>query len=33
VIDSLLGHRAGNPHSSTPEQQQLRAVVDQLLSG
>ena len=30
-IDSLLGHRAGNPHSSVPEQQQLRAVVDELL--
>jgi len=30
-IDSLLGHRAGNPHSSEPEQSQLRAVVDQLL--
>lgn len=33
VIDSLLGHRAGNPHSSQAEQQQLRAVVDQLLTG
>jgi homoserine O-acetyltransferase len=31
VIDSLLGHRAGNPHSSAPEQQQLRQIVDQLL--
>jgi homoserine O-acetyltransferase len=31
-IDSLLGHRAGNPHGSEPEQRQLRAVVDQLLS-
>ncbi len=31
-IDSLLGHRAGNPHGSKPEQRQLRAVVDQLLS-
>ena len=30
-IDSLLGHRAGNPHGSGPEQRQLRAVVDQLL--
>jgi len=30
-IDSLLGHRAGNPHGSTPEQLQLRTVVDQLL--
>ena len=31
-IDSLLGHRAGNPHGSEPEQRQLRALVDQLLS-
>jgi homoserine O-acetyltransferase len=31
-IDSLLGHRAGNPHSSESEQRQLREVVDQLLS-
>lgn len=31
-IESLLGHRAGNPHGSEPEQRQLRAVVDQLLS-
>jgi homoserine O-acetyltransferase len=31
-IDSLLGHRAGNPHGSEPEQRQLRAVVDQLLA-
>ncbi|MEB3276343.1 MAG: alpha/beta fold hydrolase [Cyanobacteriota bacterium] len=31
VIDSTLGHRAGNPHSSAPEQQQLRQIVDQLL--
>ena len=31
-IESLLGHRAGNPHGSKPEQRQLRAVVDQLLS-
>jgi homoserine O-acetyltransferase len=31
-IDSLLGHRAGNPHGSKPEQRQLRAGVDQLLS-
>jgi homoserine O-acetyltransferase len=33
VIDSLLGHRAGNPHSSPIEQRQLRTVVDHLLSG
>ncbi len=33
VIASILGHRAGNPHSSPPEQQQLRQVVDQLLAG
>jgi homoserine O-acetyltransferase len=32
VIDSLLGHRAGNPHSSAPEQQQLRRIVEQLLA-
>ena len=31
VIDSLLGHRAGNPHSSAPEQQQLQQIVAQLL--
>jgi len=31
VIDSLLGHRAGNPHSSLAEQQHLRRIVDQLL--
>ncbi|MFO7628157.1 MAG: alpha/beta fold hydrolase [Prochlorococcaceae cyanobacterium] len=31
VIESLLGHRAGNPHSSRPEQQQLRRIVDTLL--
>ena len=31
-IDSVLGHRAGNPNGSEPEQRQLRAVVDQLLS-
>ena len=31
VLNSLLGHRAGNPHSSPPEQQQLRRIVDQLL--
>ena len=31
VIDSLLGHRAGNPHSSPAEQQHLRRIVDQLL--
>ncbi len=33
VIESILGHRAGNPHSSPPEQSQLRQVVDQLLAG
>lgn len=33
VLASLLGHRAGNPRSSVPEQQQLRRIVDQLLSG
>jgi len=33
LIDSLLGHRAGNPHSSPIEQGQLRTVVDHLLSG
>lgn len=32
VLDSTLGHRAGNPHSSPPEQQQLRRIVDQLLA-
>ena len=31
VIASELGHRAGNPHSSVPEQELLRRVVDQLL--
>ncbi len=31
VLESLLGHRAGNPHSSPAEQQQLRQIVDQLL--
>ena len=31
VIDSLLGHRAGNTHSSPAEQQHLRRIVDQLL--
>jgi len=31
VLESLLGHRAGNPHSSRPEQQHLRRIVDQLL--
>ena len=31
VIDSLLGHRAGNPHSSPAEQQELRRIVEQLL--
>ena len=33
VLHSTLGHRAGNPHSSPAEQQQLRRIVDQLLSG
>lgn len=32
LIPSKLGHRAGNPHSSPPEQQQLRAVVEALLA-
>ena len=32
VLDSLLGHRAGNPHSSPPEQQLLRRIVEQLLA-
>jgi homoserine O-acetyltransferase len=31
VIASELGHRAGNPHSSIPEQLVLRRIVDQLL--
>ncbi|MFM8259035.1 MAG: homoserine acetyltransferase [Vulcanococcus sp.] len=31
VLDSVLGHRAGNPHSSPAEQQQLRRIVAQLL--
>jgi homoserine O-acetyltransferase len=31
-IESELGHRAGNPHSSPPEQQRLRAIVDALLA-
>jgi homoserine O-acetyltransferase len=31
VINSELGHRAGNPHSSPPEQRVLRRIVDQLL--
>ena len=30
-LESLLGHRAGNPHSSQPEQRQLRRLVDALL--
>jgi homoserine O-acetyltransferase len=33
VLGSTLGHRAGNPHSSPPEQQQLRHLVEQLLDG
>jgi homoserine O-acetyltransferase len=32
VIESELGHRAGNPHSSTAEQGQLRALVAALLA-
>ena len=32
LIHSLLGHRAGNPHSSAPEQRQLRRIVDGLLA-
>ena len=32
LIESELGHRAGNPHSSPAEQGQLRAVVTELLS-
>jgi len=32
LIRSIQGHRAGNPHSSPPEQRQLRSIVDQLLS-
>jgi homoserine O-acetyltransferase/O-succinyltransferase len=31
-IESELGHRAGNPHSSAPEQQRLRSIVDALLA-
>ncbi|MGL6132768.1 MAG: alpha/beta fold hydrolase [Prochlorococcaceae cyanobacterium] len=31
-IESLLGHRAGNPHSSPSEQQALRCIVDGLLA-
>jgi homoserine O-acetyltransferase len=31
VIHSELGHRAGNPHSSPVEQEQLRAIVNDLL--
>ncbi len=30
-LESLLGHRAGNPHSSPAEQRQLRLLVDELL--
>jgi homoserine O-acetyltransferase len=32
LLESELGHRAGNPHSSRPEQEQLRAVVAELLA-
>jgi homoserine O-acetyltransferase len=32
LIRSVLGHRAGNPHSSPPEQQELRRIVDGLLA-
>jgi len=31
LLESELGHRAGNPHSSRPEQEQLRQIVDTLL--
>lgn len=31
ILDSELGHRAGNPHSSPGEQRQLRRIVDDLL--
>lgn len=31
-IESLLGHRAGNPHSSPAEQRQLQAIVADLLA-
>lgn len=31
-IESELGHRAGNPHSSPPEQQRLRSIVEALLA-
>ena len=31
LLRSTLGHRAGNPHSSPPEQQWLRQIVEQLL--
>ncbi|MCP9927540.1 alpha/beta fold hydrolase [Cyanobium sp. CH-040] len=31
-IESELGHRAGNPHSSAPEQEQLRSIAEQLLA-
>lgn len=33
VLESPLGHRAGNPHSHPAVQRQLRRIVDQLLSG
>ncbi|SBO42019.1 alpha/beta fold hydrolase [Cyanobium sp. NIES-981] len=32
VLRSRLGHRAGNPHSSAPEQRELRRIVDGLLA-
>jgi homoserine O-acetyltransferase len=32
LLESPLGHRAGNPHSQAREQRQLRQIVDQLLS-
>jgi homoserine O-acetyltransferase len=32
VLESDLGHRAGNPRQAPAEQAQLRAVVDELLS-
>jgi homoserine O-acetyltransferase len=32
VLESDLGHRAGNPRQAPAEQAQLRAVVEELLS-
>jgi homoserine O-acetyltransferase len=31
-LESELGHRAGNPHSSPPEQERLRSIVEGLLA-